>query len=97
MHSWVEIDLLLDEVDEQERTEDTPTATNLNDMVHHLAQEEQQSAAPPTKSRKANVPTLHESDWAPYKDRIVQLHMLENRSPKDAREIMEKEFGFCAV
>ncbi|KAF1936341.1 hypothetical protein EJ02DRAFT_359368, partial [Clathrospora elynae] len=51
----------------------------------------------PSKFRKKKALTLHESDWASYKDRIIELHILENRPLREVREIMEKEFGFCAV
>jgi hypothetical protein len=86
-----ELDLLLEEVDDQERTEAFPAVTAQHHPIHDLPQTEQQPIAPPAKFRKRKVPTLHEDNWAPYKDRIVELHILENRALKEVREIMKEE------
>lgn len=50
---------------------------------------------PPTKPRKRKAPTLRESDWEPYKDRITDLYT-SGAPLKRVREAMEADFGFHA-
>jgi hypothetical protein len=92
-----ELDLLSAEVDDEERMQAFPALTDFTYPIQCLTKAEQKPAPSPAISRRKKVPTLHESDWAPYKDRIVQLHIHENRPLGEVKEIMEKEFGFCAV
>ena len=54
------------------------------------------SMAPPTRVRKRKAPTLRDSDWEPYKDRIVQLHITQDRPLPEVKKIMEEETGFTA-
>lgn len=54
-----------------------------------------QSMLPPAKTRKNKAPTLRDSDWEPYRDRITKLYT--NKTPlKQVKEMMETEFGFIA-
>jgi len=48
------------------------------------------------RPRKKKASTLRESDWEPYKDRIIQLHVVEKRSLPELRILIEQEFGFIA-
>jgi len=48
------------------------------------------------RPRKKKAPTLRESDWGPYKDRIIQLHHVEKRPLPEVRILIEQEFGFSA-
>ncbi|CAN9213187.1 unnamed protein product [Alternaria alternata] len=54
------------------------------------------NAIPDTRARKKKAPTLRESDWEPYKDRIIQLHLTEKRPLTEVRTTVEQEFGFTA-
>jgi hypothetical protein len=92
-----ELNLLSEELKDQEQPETSDHVTDLDQSIRNLALTQQQLAAPPAKSRKRKAPTLHESDWAPYRNRIIELHILANRPLKEVREAIEKEFGFCAV
>jgi hypothetical protein len=94
--SLQESGLLSEKVDDQEQAQAFSTLTYLDHPMLNLAQNERQTAAPPARFRKKKLPTLHENDWAPYRDRIIELHILENRPLKQVSEIMEKELGFCA-
>jgi hypothetical protein len=46
--------------------------------------------------RKKKAPTLHDSDWEPFKDRIFELHIVNKLCLKKVRDCMEAEYGFCA-
>ena len=48
------------------------------------------------RPRKKKAPTLRESDWEPYKDRIIQVHLVEKRSLPEVKILIEQEFGFTA-
>ena len=50
-----------------------------------------------TRTRKKRAPTLRESDWAPYKGRIIQLYFTEKRPLSEVRTLIEQEFGFIAT
>jgi hypothetical protein len=92
-----ELEQLSEELDDEEGMQAFPAVTDSTFPIQDLHKTEQQPAPLPATSRRKKVPTLHESDWAPYKERIVQLHIRENRFLGEVKEIMEKEFGFCAV
>lgn len=77
------------------------------DLDWHLMpiSEEAASSQPPpshsnyiadTRPRKKKARTLRESDWEPYKDRIIQLHHVEKRPLPEVRILIEQEFGFIA-
>lgn len=51
---------------------------------------------PPTNPRKRKAPTLRESDWQPYKARILELHIEQKRPLREVKEIIELEFDFTA-
>lgn len=53
-------------------------------------------AIPDTRARKKKARTLRESDWEPYKDRIIQLHLTEKRPLTEVKTTVEQEFGFTA-
>jgi hypothetical protein len=53
------------------------------------------SMLPPAKPRKKKAPTLRESDWEPYKDRITKLYASKT-SLKVVKEILEAETAFSA-
>ena len=48
------------------------------------------------RPRKKKARTLRESDWEPYKDRVMQLHLTEKRPLSEVRLLIEQEFGFNA-
>lgn len=50
---------------------------------------------PPPKTRKRKAPTLRESDWAPCKDRVLELYTL-GTTLNEVRDTIEAEFGFHA-
>ncbi|KAI4672456.1 uncharacterized protein J4E78_000957 [Alternaria triticimaculans] len=49
-----------------------------------------------TRPRKKKARTLRETDWEPYKDRIIQLHHVDKRPLPEVRILIEQEFGFIA-
>ncbi|KAI4669197.1 uncharacterized protein J4E79_001240 [Alternaria viburni] len=49
-----------------------------------------------TRPRKKKARTLRETDWEPYKDRIIQLHHVEKRPLPEVRILIEQELGFIA-
>lgn len=51
---------------------------------------------PDTARRKKKAPTLRESDWEPYKDSIIQLHLNENRTLSEVKTLIEQKYGFAA-
>ncbi|PVI02948.1 TPR-like protein [Periconia macrospinosa] len=51
---------------------------------------------PPVQLRKKKAPTLREKQWAPYKDRILQLHIEMKMSLPQVKKKMEEEYGFKA-
>jgi hypothetical protein len=51
---------------------------------------------PATPQRKKKARTLRESDWEPYKERVIQLHLHEKRPLPEVKTLMEQEFGFTA-
>ncbi|ORY12441.1 hypothetical protein BCR34DRAFT_482643 [Clohesyomyces aquaticus] len=54
------------------------------------------SMGPPPKTRKRKAPTLRAHDWEPYKARILQLHVTEDRPLREVKQTMETDFGFVA-
>jgi len=78
------------------------------DLDWHLmpiSEEDVTSSQPPplhpshvadTRPRKKKARTLRETDWNPYKERIIQLHHFEKRSLPEVRILIEQEFGFTA-
>lgn len=54
--------------------------------------------APPKagQSRKRKAVTLRPDDWEPYKKRILDLHIEQNKPLPEVRQVMEKEYGFKA-
>lgn len=53
------------------------------------------SMLPPPKPRKRKAPTLRESDWEPYRERITELYA--TKMPlKVVKHTIESETGFCA-
>jgi hypothetical protein len=51
---------------------------------------------PATPQRKKKARTLRESDWEPYKEKVIQLHLHEKRPLPEVKTLMEQEFGFTA-
>ncbi|KAJ9636760.1 hypothetical protein H2199_007754 [Coniosporium tulheliwenetii] len=51
---------------------------------------------PPTNPRKRKAPTLRAEDWEPYKARIIELHIEQNRPLPEVKDTIEREFGFQA-
>jgi len=76
------------------------------DLDWHLlriSEEDATSSQPPppnpiadARPRKKKARTLRETDWGPYKERIIQLHHVEKRPLPEVRILMEQEFGFTA-
>ncbi|KAF1838133.1 hypothetical protein BDW02DRAFT_489931 [Decorospora gaudefroyi] len=54
------------------------------------------SMDPPAIPRRKKAPTLRESDWEPYKARIIELHITQKRPLPEVRLLIEKEYGFTA-
>lgn len=50
----------------------------------------------PPKSRKSKATKLKETDWKPYKNIIIDLHVRLRQPLPKVREYMEKELGFVA-
>jgi len=48
------------------------------------------------RPRKKKARTLRETDWEPYKGRVIQLHLTEKRPLSEVRILIEQEFGFTA-
>jgi hypothetical protein len=55
-----------------------------------------QAMGPPTNTRRKKAPTLRCEAWAPYKDRIVELHITLGLPLREVKIMIEKEFGFTA-
>lgn len=56
--------------------------------------------APPPNPRKRKAPTLREEDWRPVKDRVIELHINQNRPLPEVKKTVEEEFaaiGFSAT
>jgi hypothetical protein len=49
---------------------------------------------PPAPPRKRKAPTLRADDWGPYKERILNLHIVQKMSLPKVRQIIEEEYGF---
>jgi Clr5 domain len=55
-----------------------------------------QAMGPSTNTRRKKAPTLRCEAWAPYKDRIIELHITQRLPLREVKVIIEKEFGFVA-
>ncbi|ORY17830.1 Tetratricopeptide repeat-domain-containing protein [Clohesyomyces aquaticus] len=51
---------------------------------------------PPAQLRKCKAATLRAVDWEPYKDRILDLHIVQNLSLPKVRKMIEEAYGFKA-
>ena len=49
-----------------------------------------------TEIRKKKARTLRESDWEPYKELIIQLHITEKRPLPEVKRLVEEGYGFHA-
>ena len=49
----------------------------------------------PTNPRKRKAPTLRVEDWAPYKARVIELHIEQNKPLTEVKAELEK-LGFTA-
>ena len=59
-----------------------------------------QPMAPPPRPRKRKAPTLREDEWAPFKDRIIELHIKQGLPLPKVKKIVEDVFkssGFTAT
>ncbi|KAI4952113.1 hypothetical protein J4E91_003575 [Alternaria rosae] len=80
------------------------TTTDTNRYLLPFSGDDAVSIEPPlhpktvsdARPRKKKSPTLRESDWEPYKDRIIQLHVVEKRPLPEVRDLIERKFGFAA-
>lgn len=52
----------------------------------------QQMPPPPLKPRKRKAPTLHNDDWDPVKDRVIELYITEDLPLPEVKKIVEHEF-----
>lgn len=54
--------------------------------------------APPKagQPRKRKAATLRVDDWEPYRKRILDLHIKQNKPLPEVRQVMEKEYCFKA-
>ncbi|KAH6613149.1 hypothetical protein C7974DRAFT_368938 [Boeremia exigua] len=50
----------------------------------------------PARPRKRKAATLREEDWEPYKERILDLHVVQKIPLPKVRQMMEEEYGFKA-
>jgi Clr5 domain len=55
-----------------------------------------QTMGPPTNTRRKKAPTLRCEAWAPYKDRIIELHITQGLPLREVKIIIENDFGFIA-
>lgn len=55
------------------------------------------SMAPPRRPRRKKAPTLRNTDWEPYKDRILDLHATLGLPLGEVKRKIEDEFGFIAT
>ena len=83
------------------------TTMDLDWHLMRISEEDATSSLPPppspspnptadTRPRKKKARTLRETDWEPYKDRVIQLHLTEKRHLPEVRILIEQEFGFNA-
>lgn len=56
-----------------------------------------QNALSSTRTRAPKAPTMSAKKWKPSESRIKQLYVFEEKSIKQLREIVNKEFGFIAT
>lgn len=56
---------------------------------------EQDTATGQARRRKA--PTLREGDWAPYKERLIDLHITQNLPLREVKEVMQRDHDFFAT
>ncbi|KAF5550672.1 kinesin light chain 2 [Fusarium napiforme] len=54
------------------------------------------TTGPTRKSRKKKAPTLHDEDFEPFKDRILELYETQKLPLEKVKSMMEQEFGFSA-
>lgn len=54
------------------------------------------SMTPTNKTRKPKAKTLRDSDWQPFRDLIIDLHIRQNQTLLMVKVHMEQEYGFCA-
>lgn len=62
-----------------------------NENVHLMA------PPPPPNPRKRKAPTLRLDDWAPVKDRVIELHISKNLPLPKVQEMIQEEFDFTAT
>ncbi|KAF2736992.1 hypothetical protein EJ04DRAFT_395129, partial [Polyplosphaeria fusca] len=51
---------------------------------------------PPARPRKRKALTLRADDWEPYKERILDLHIVQKLSLPKVKQMIEDEYGFKA-
>jgi hypothetical protein len=68
---------------------------HLIDVDSNIASMPTNLMPPPPKARKKKAPTLRESDWAPCKDRVLELY-ISGTTLNKVKETIEAEFGFHA-
>lgn len=51
---------------------------------------------PPARPRKRKAPALRDTDWEPYKNRILDLHVTQGLPLSKVGQIMQEEHGFKA-
>lgn len=81
----------------------TPGLDSHNESFHtqpdlqpsHVAEVSAVTMALPVKTRKRKAPTLKEKDWEPYKIRVLQLHVNQDKPLTEVKALME-ESGFQA-
>ncbi|KAH7357318.1 hypothetical protein BKA66DRAFT_552991 [Pyrenochaeta sp. MPI-SDFR-AT-0127] len=78
-----------------------PYSLVLPNVPHHVelfhdAQFTPTASMGPPSRRKKKAPTLRASDWEPYKDRVLELHINQGLSLKEVKKKLEEEFGFTA-
>jgi hypothetical protein len=48
------------------------------------------------RPRKKKAQTLRESDWEPYRNKIIELHITRKLPLPKVKALIEEEFGFTA-
>jgi hypothetical protein len=70
--------------------------TSLPSSVSAAPTESASPIGPPDRPRKRKAVTLRADDWEPYKKRILDLHIEQNRPLPEVRQTIEEEYGFKA-
>lgn len=72
-----------------------PSQRILDSTISYAGETSAMETAPPAKTRKKKAPTLRVEDWEPYKARVLELHVAQDRPLIEVKAIMDQS-GFKA-